>query len=173
MALSKTEILKNNRERKKWYTEHKICPRCGKNDLYGEEKRCPECKAREAELKIKSIEKLGREKYNIQHAEYSRELHKRRIEQGLCTRCGKRKADKGFKTCLLCRGKINNYRRGKGEYKTPRSERYKQGKCYFCNNAIKQGYKVCEEHYLMNVQKAQSQNAVEAQKELIEKRIFW
>lgn len=36
-------------------------------------------------------------------AKRQKKLRVRRKQKGLCTRCGKRKADKGFATCLKCR----------------------------------------------------------------------
>ena len=83
-----------------------------------------------------------------------------------------RKADYGYKTCGICREKIRNYKRIK--YGKPdRSERYKQGLCYFCDNPIKDGYKVCEKHYKMNVEKSHSQKAKEARIELQESGILY
>ena len=94
------------------------------------------------------------------------------IERGICTRCRKRKADYGYKTCGICREKIRNYKRIK--YGKPdRSERYEQGLCYFCNSPVKDGYKVCEKHYQMNVENSHSQKANEARKNLIKEGILY
>lgn len=149
-----------------------ICPRCQKNKLYGDEKQCPECSAKGYSLAMKSRERLGKEHYNKNHAEWSKKEHHRRIEQGICTRCGKCKADYGFKTCGICRDKERKYKCVK--YGKPdRSERYKQGLCYFCDNPIKNGYKVCEKHYQMNVEKANSNKAKDARKKLIDNKILY
>lgn len=94
------------------------------------------------------------------------------IERGICTRCRKRKADYGYKTCGICREKIRNYKRIK--YGKPdRSERYEQGLCYFCDNPIKDRYRVCEKHYQMNVEKARSQKADKARKNLVKDGILY
>ena len=155
-----------------WYQTHGICPRCGKNDLFGDEKVCPECSAKGYSLAMKSRERLGKEHYNKNHAEWSKKEHHRRIEQGICTRCGKRNADYGYKTCGICREKTRNFKRIK--YGKPdRNERYKQGLCYFCDNPIKNGYKVCEKHYQMNVEKANSNKAKDARKELVDNKILY
>lgn len=53
-----------------------------------------------------------------------------------------------------------------------RKERYKQGLCYFCDNPIKIGYKVCEYHYQKNVEYANCENAKIARKEL-EKTVLY
>lgn len=136
-----------------WYQDHGICPRCRKNDLFGDEKVCLECGAKEYGITMRSRERLGKEHYNNRHNEWARKEHKRRIEQGICTRCGKRKVDSGYKTCGICRTKDNRTRKIRLGEKPNRSERYKQGLCYFCDNPVKGGYKVCEKHYHMNLQK--------------------
>ena len=166
---------KHNKEGKadrKWYRENGICPRCRKNIILGTENVCPECSAYEYEITMNSRERLGKEHYNEVHKEWSKRTHHEMIERGICTRCRKRKADYGYKTCGICREKIRNYKRIK--YGKPdRSERYKHGLCYFCDNPIKDGYKVCEKHYQMNVEKSNSNKAKDARKELINNKILY
>ena len=162
---------KNNADRK-WYIENGICPVCRDNFLFGDEKVCLECGASKYAETMKSRERLGREHYNEVHKEWSKRTHHEMIERGICTRCRKRKADYGYKTCSICREKIRNYNRIK--YGKPdRSERYKQGLCYFCDNPIKDGYKVCEKHYQMNVENSHSQKANEARKNLRKEGILY
>ena len=166
---------KNNKESKedrKWYRENGICPRCRKNIILGTENVCPECSAYAYEITMNSRERLGKEHYNKVHKEWSKRTHHEMIQNGICTRCRKRKADYGYKTCGICREKGREYKRMK--YGKPdRSERYKQGLCYFCDNPIKDGYKVCEKHYKMNVEKSLSQKAKEARRELQESGILY
>ena len=166
---------KNNKESKedrKWYRENGICPRCRKNIILGTENVCPECSAYAYEITMKSRERLGKEHYNKVHKEWSKRTHHEMIQKGICTRCRKRKADYGYKTCGICREKGRKYKRVK--YGKPdRSERYKHGLCYFCDNPIKDGYKVCEKHYKMNVEKANSGKANDARKELINNKILY
>ena len=162
---------KNNADRK-WYIENGICPVCRDNFLFGDEKVCLECGASKYAETMKSRERLGREHYNEVHKEWSKRTHHEMIERGICTRCRKRKADYGYKTGGGGREKIRNYKRIK--YGKPyRSERYKQGLCYFCDNPIKDGYKVCEKHYQMNVEKANSNKAKDVRKELINNKILY
>ena len=133
---------------------------------------CPECAAYAYEITMNSRERLGKEHYNKVHREWSKRPHHEMIQKGICTRCRKRKADYGYKTCGICREKGRKYKRVK--YGKPdRSERYKQGLCYFCDNPIKDGYKVCEKHYKMNVEKANSGKANDARKELINNKILY
>ena len=95
------------------------------------------------------------------------------IEKGICTRCRKRKADNGFKTCGICRAKIRQYKRNQSKYKIPLSERYLHGLCYFCDNPVKSGYKVCEEHYQKNLEYARSEKANKARKQLLKEGVLW
>ena len=166
---------KNNKESKedrKWYRENGICPRCRKNIILGTENVCPECSAYAYEITMNSRERLGKEHYNKVHKEWSKRTHHEMIQKGICTRCRKRKADYGYKTCGICREKGRKYKRVK--YGKPdRSERRKQGLCYFCDNPVKDGYKVCEKHYKMNVEKSLSQKSKEARIELQESGILY
>ena len=162
---------KNNADRK-WYIENGICPVCRDNFLFGDEKVCLECGASKYAETMKSRERLGREHYNKVHKDWSKRTHHEMIQKGICTRCRKRKADYGYKTCGICRDKGRRYKRVK--YGKPdRRERYKQGLCYFCDNPIKDGYKVCEKHYQMNVEKSLSQKAKESRRELKESGILY
>lgn len=152
-------ITAESTQRRNWYQSNGICPRCGKNNLFGQEKVCIECNAKAYEITMQSRERLGSEHYNNQHAEWARNEHHRRIEQGICTRCGKRKADGGYKTCGICREKIRNQKRIKYGYgESNRNDRLEKGICYFCDNPVKEGYKVCEKHYQMNIDKLNSEN---------------
>ena len=161
-----------SKDTRKFFKDLGLCPRCGKNKLFGDEKECPECTAKEYEVTMRSRNSLGKDHYNSVHSEWSKNNHRKLIEQGICTRCGKRKADYGYKTCGICRSKIRNYNRIK--YGKPdRSERYKQGLCFFCDNPVKSGYKVCEKHYQMNVEKANTQKAKEARENIIKSGILY
>lgn len=158
-------LTKQNTLARYWYQEHGICPRCGKNELFGDEKVCVECNAKAYEITMRSREKLGKEHYNSKHSEWARNEHQRRIAEGICTRCGKRKAGGGYKTCGICRSKTRNYKRIK--YGKPdRGERYEQGLCYFCDNSVKDGYKVCEKHYRMNIEKLNSEKCSKATEDI-------
>lgn len=161
---------RNNTDRK-WYKENKICPICRIETLFGDEKSCPECRSKSYEIVMRSRNRLGLEHYNSIQSEWKKKEHRKRIEQGICTRCGKRNAEQGYKTCGICRAKTRNYKRIK--YGKPdRNERYMQGLCYFCDNPIKIGYKVCEYHYQKNVEYANCENAKIARKEL-EKTVLY
>lgn len=147
-----------------------ICPRCGKNRIIGDEKQCLECNAKAYEYNINFY---TREERNKQHAAWSKRTHHEMIEKGICTRCRKRKADNGFKTCGICRAKIRQYKRNKSKCKITLSERYLHGLCYFCDNPVKAGYKVCEEHYQKNLEYARSEKADKSRKQLLKEGVLW
>ncbi|MGN0346326.1 MAG: hypothetical protein ACI4DU_03470 [Lachnospiraceae bacterium] len=150
-----------------------ICPRCQKVKLYGDEKVCPECNAYAYEhiMQARATEE-GRLHYNKIHREWSKRTHQEMIKKGICTRCRKRQADSGCKTCSICREKSRDYKSIK--YGKPdRKDRYKQGLCYFCDNPVKGKYKVCEKHYQTNVKNARLDKTRKARKELKESGIIY
>lgn len=54
-----------------------------------------------------------------------------------------------------------------------REYREKNGLCFFCDEQRKPGYKLCERHYQMNVDKANSQRAKDVRKNLIKNGILY
>lgn len=151
--------------KKQEFIEMGICPICRKEPLFGQEKTCPVCRAKNTEMTLKAREK-DPEHYNKVHREWSRIEYQRRKEQGLCVRCGKRKAYKGLR-CGICAEKDLQARHAREPLKLPRSERVKNGICYFCDRPIKPGYKVCETHYQMNVEKSRKRKEKEILNSLI------
>lgn len=81
-----------------------ICPVCGKERIYGDEKMCITCTNKHRE--IDRAKRENNEKLKEAKRIYGRKLVKSRKEQGLCPRCGKRKMTEGFQTCALCRYRI-------------------------------------------------------------------
>lgn len=144
-------------------TANGICPRCGKNEIFGDEKNCIECRFNSFEY---TQEHRDRETYNRQHREWERRVNQELRDAGICPRCKKRKADSGYKTCGICRAKAKEYYTAK-KSKPNRAERQaKQGLCFFCDRPIKPKYKVCEVHYQMNVDNANLPQTKEARKEI-------
>ena len=90
--------------------EHKICPVCKKEKLYGKERHCPLCRAKNTERKLKYRNTvLDKDK------EYKKMIYYKNKEireaNGLCTRCGKEKNDLRYKLCGMCRYKIVEHRK--------------------------------------------------------------
>lgn len=169
-----TPCLKEKNETQRldrhFYQEHGICPRCRKNELFGDEKNCPECAAKEYSI-IMPKRTENREHYNELHKEWSKKEYDRRKEVGICTRCGKRKAENGHYTCGICREKERRYKR-KRYGKPNRSDRIEEGLCYFCDNHVKSGYKVCEKHYQRMIDMGNLPQAKEARKKISSDWIF-
>lgn len=153
------------KELRGWYQSNGICPRCGKNKLYGSEKNCIECRAYSYESSMKSRENLGKDHYNKLHAEWSKNRYHKRINEGICPRCGKRKPDGGFKTCGICRAKDRNKKRERSVAED-RGERHKRGLCFFCDNPVLENYKVCKEHYDKAIKNLQHPKCIEATRKM-------
>lgn len=142
-VLCKTCNDKNNqraREDREFYRKNRICPVCTINELFGTEKSCPECRAKDAEEKAKYREK-HKEKWLEYQRHWQKQNYARNKELGICTRCGKRKADEGFFTCSICRAKTNTYKQQKQEI--PRHERNSYGLCYVCAKPLDREGKTC------------------------------
>lgn len=151
------------------YIKLGICPSCRQNMLFGDERSCPECKAKNYAYQM-SIDK---ERKNKIHREWSKRTHAEMIEKGICTRCRKRKADGGFKTCGICRDKKNRRTLEKNYGKLDRKDRIKMGICYFCNNPVEEGYKVCEYHHRKNIEYANLDKSKDARKKLLNQGILY
>ena len=145
-----------------------VCPRCGKNLLYGDEKSCIECRAKSAESMSK-IRTADVKKYNERQKAWRKARYEKDKKNGICTRCRKRKADPGYSTCTFCRETMRRAR-----VKMPeRTGRYEQGLCFFCDNPIKPGYKVCEMHYQQRVKNATCEKANIARQKMKERSPQW
>ena len=157
----KDERVREIAEDRIWYKEHGICPRCHKNPIMGEEKVCVECNAYNANRIMKNREN-NKEKYNEYMRNYQREQTRKRRELGICTRCGKRKTDGVHAMCAICRGKNQTGTTGTENG----NERVANGLCYWCGQPVKQGYRVCEKHYQMNIQKLDNGKTREAREKI-------
>lgn len=141
------------RETRGFYRKIGICPVCRKESLFGEERQCIECREK-AYARRNPYTEEQRERYNSRVRSRQKSLYHERAENGICTRCGKRKADSGRKKCGACREKENQRRR---KYTADaKKERYLNGLCFFCDNKVKEGYKVCEEHYQKSLENLRS-----------------
>lgn len=89
------------RENRAFWRANNICPECGKERLFGTEKTCIGCRQKQYKWKQKNKQPLTNEQKAAMR-NYGRSVYKERSEQGICTRCGKRKAAPGRKKCKLC-----------------------------------------------------------------------
>lgn len=118
------------------------CPRC-REKVYGDEVFCIDCKPILAEKTNKRYQN-NKEKIQVRKNQMKKDNRKKLKEQGICTYCGKRKADNEYVTCGICRAKL---RERKIRFCVGiQEQRRVQGLCPFCGNDIVPGYKVCETH---------------------------
>lgn len=130
------KVNQYHRDNRRFYIENGICPVCGKEKLYGDEKQCISCRQKAYERK-KSSTNEQKNRYREHFREQQKSLYKERSEKGICTRCGKRKADEGKKKCRICLNKDSEIHRKRtfGE-KSIREYRKENHLCYYCGNEI-------------------------------------
>lgn len=159
------KISKEHKDMRQWYQSNGICPVCKKEKLFGDEKECPVCAAKKYEITMRSRKKHGTEHYNSNHAEWQKKKYHERIKLGICARCGKRKADYGYKTCGICRMKGR-----KSKLRSSKKEEWREnGLCVFCGEPVKENFKVCEKHYNMCIEKLNNQKTILAREQFKER----
>lgn len=151
------------RKNTKFYASLHLCTRCGKNRTFGEEKICPECRAIKATAQ--SLHGLTDEQKKNRYARRCRRYHER-LQQGICTLCGRRSAVEGRAKCGICAAKSRERQR---EYQNrrktgiPRTERVQNGLCYTCGSRLDREGKAmcsrCESISRKNLEKARGCNA--------------
>lgn len=123
-------------ETRKFLKNIGLCPKCGKNSLWGNEKMCLECSATAYEEN-----RRNREKRNA----YAKEYYKKSMEElkklGLCRSCRKRNVEKGHTYCSTCLAKKRE--RSHGKVDIPRNERPSYGLCYICGRSLNGNKKIC------------------------------
>lgn len=132
-----SECLVKHRERKRrdreFYRENKLCAECGKYYVYGSEVYCEECKAKRY---VYSTSHIRTDEEKKKFREQQNSLYRELSENGICTRCGKRKAAPDRKKCKLCLRKDSEAHRikygdaGKREYKL------KNHLCLYCGEPL-------------------------------------
>lgn len=171
-SCSKKQAL-NHKGDYKAYQDLGICPICHRERLYPGEKNCTLCLSKRVHPKDEY------QKYCENQKARKRELYAQDKANGMCTRCHKRKAVSGITLCSICRAKRNNYvyklRYPNKEYNiNKRANWVENGKCYFCGEESKDGYKICERHYEIFYNNSHSQKAKEARERMAKhnKRFF-
>lgn len=99
------KCAKYYRIRRNIIIDMKVCPACGKNELFGDEKICLDCRTKNAEYQANARKKGVW--YTL--PEYKNKEHRQRYEKykkmGLCPQCGKRKPALGKVRCSVCLAK--------------------------------------------------------------------
>lgn len=94
------------RETRRFLTSIGMCPRCGKNKLFGDEKNCPECRAKANTYDSKRWVEQHDKRLADKKRSFKK-LYDERKAKGICVKCATRKADEGHVTCVWCRKKEN------------------------------------------------------------------
>ena len=124
------------RENREFYRENGICPVCGKEKLFGEEKQCILCRQKAYDRR-KPLTEEQKKRYSVRFKEQQKSLYKERSENGICTRCGKYKAEKGKKKCRICLDKdAETHRKRTYNKKNTREYRKENHLCYHCGKEI-------------------------------------
>jgi hypothetical protein len=133
-----------SRESRKWYKDHGYCVVCKQNRARPNRVSCEECSAKNIEYVLKKRESLTEEEKEARRA-YYRDYYRRKKEEGLCPRCGTRKATNGI-YCIDCHAK---HLKSTWERREAKKKVYDQanGICRFCDNPVEEGLKVCEYHH--------------------------
>lgn len=131
-----------------WYKSKGICPRCRVNDAFINHVLCTKC------LEETSINNT---KYSHKRAEYQKRQNEvkkirymERKKEGMCTACGKKKAQHGIYCNECWRKRIKNERKrnmkklGGRTYGDAFKERIEAGLCAYCGKEQEPGYKLCE-----------------------------
>lgn len=125
----KNEHTKDNRD---LFRENGLCTECGKNRVYGSDITCFECR-----VKINKSRKPLTAEQKKRNNERGRNLYRQRIEQGICTRCGKHKNIPGKKKCGIC---LEYDRESQKRMRVKRINikeyRHEKHLCYHCGEAI-------------------------------------
>lgn len=124
------------KENRDFYRENHLCTICGKNAVYGDDKTCFDCRAKK-EQRRKEPTAEQKERYRTNFRKNQNSLYRERVENGICTRCGKAKALTGKKKCWLCLEKDAELHRRK-YYDKPNVREYRRENnlCCFCGEPI-------------------------------------
>lgn len=133
-CLKKTNLYR--KENRNFYRENHLCTECGKVKVFGEDRVCPECRAKR-EFWRKPLTGEQKERYGLHIKSQQRMIYHERSENGICTRCGKRKDVTGKKKCAICLEKDAEQHRKK-HMDIPNIKQYRKENhlCYFCGNEI-------------------------------------
>lgn len=132
-----------NFETRQFCREYNICPECRKEAVPNKEILCPECRAKRNNIR-KPLTEEQKEKYSERFRAQQKTLYMERKQNGICTRCGKRKVSAGKAKCAICLAKDAQIHRLTREPKKDiREERVENGLCYRCGETRDRDGKMC------------------------------
>ncbi len=134
------KINEYHRKNRRFYSEHNICTECGKEIVFGGDKICPECRAKMNNGR-KPLTDEQKKRYGERFKKQQKSLYGQRKKRGICTRCGKRKAEKGKAKCLICLAKDAGLHK---KSRISRSERPGYGFCYICGEPLDREGSLCK-----------------------------
>lgn len=126
-------------ENRKYYIKIGICPVCKKNHPEEGYKICHDCRIKMNRRNMAWRHK-NREQYNTKIASRRKMIYEDRVVKGICTRCGKRPAEDGMRTCRQCHPTYHARRVRMVANTYP-------GVCYQCGERAIPGMRLCKEHY--------------------------
>lgn len=115
-------------------------------------KSCVPCRLK---FSAKSKQDWGDSKKKEHYRQKKKELRQKRIEAGVCTKCGKNMAEPGFRTCIDCRKSMRNYRKIYiTKYQLSDRALWKdQGRCSRCGaDEQYEGFSLCKKCYMQSVE---------------------
>lgn len=137
------KVRKYKQENVDFYRKNHLCTECGKVKVPKTQRICPECLAKRDKYR-KPLDEKGKARIR----KYNHEQYDARSENGICTRCGKRKAAVGKKKCEICLAKnAEQHRLSRKPQKVGVKEyRITNHLCLWCGKPSQKGKKLCEEH---------------------------
>ena len=137
-----------------WYKEHHICVDCKTNDAVKGKVKCFYCLQNDAERKRKERETVEYQEKKKELAERAKRTREDRLKNGICVRCGRRKAEPNKTSCSYCLAiRRNEMRRKRNGTQKNRKQR---GMCLYCDNPPIKGKYFCKKHYEMEVELAEN-----------------
>jgi len=136
-----------------------ICPCCRKHRLVGDEHLCFECHEKKIARSKKYRDKCRENdlnEYKTKCLESSKKSQKKKMEQGVCVRCGRKKSTYTL-LCEKCKRQDKEKWQEKRGIVCDKSLRAELGMCVNCGQPAYPGYKLCKSCYeksCKNLQKA-------------------
>lgn len=95
------KVNEYSRETREFCKENHICTVCRKEIVFGTDKICFECRVKRDKYR-NALTEEQKMRYGKRFKEQQKSSYQQRSGQGICTKCGKRKATAGKKKCAIC-----------------------------------------------------------------------